>query len=71
MEAMNDGREWRGVAAMKCKLCDEEWPDEDGGLESAVDHLRVMHPDKYEPPERWPDGQIVIHDANPEIGDFE
>lgn len=55
---------------MKCLVCREEWPDEDGGLESVVDHMRVMHPDDFEPPERWPDGALVIHDTTIEPGDF-
>lgn len=55
---------------MKCLVCDDEWPDDEGGIESAVDHIRVMHPDQYEPPERWPDGGLVIHDDDPSPADF-
>ncbi|HKY57617.1 MAG TPA: hypothetical protein VJL80_06235 [Aeromicrobium sp.] len=47
---------------MKCGLCDWEQPDAEGGLEAGIDHIRVMHPDQYEEPERWPDGGLVIHD---------
>lgn len=55
---------------MKCFICNEEWPDAEGGLESAGDHIRVNHPDQYEPPERWPDGQIVVHDDTLTPEDF-
>jgi hypothetical protein len=55
---------------VKCDLCGDEWPDAEGGLESAVDHVRVMHPDQYQPPERWPDGQIVVHDDTLSPEDF-
>lgn len=55
---------------MKCNLCLDEWPDAEGGLESFIDHMRVMHPDQYEAPERWPDGAIVLHDNDPQPEDF-
>lgn len=55
---------------MKCLICNDEWPDEEGGLESIVDHLRVVHPDQYEPPERWPDGGIVVTDDTLAPEDF-
>lgn len=55
---------------MKCLICSDEWPDAEGGLESFVDHMRVLHTDRYEEPERWPDGALVIHDDSPEPGDF-
>lgn len=29
------------------------------GVEASVDHIRVIHLDHYEPPERWADGGIV------------
>lgn len=29
-------------------------------VEVMLDHIRVMHPDDYEEPERWPDGQLVV-----------
>lgn len=45
-----------------CGLC----PEELQGLEATVDHLRLMHPDQYEEPTRWPDGGIVF-EAGPEI----
>lgn len=56
---------------MKCFICQDEWSDELGGLESFVDHLRVNHPDNYEEPERWPDGQIVVTCSEFEPEDFE
>ena len=55
---------------MKCLLCSDEWPDVEGGIESFFDHLRVNHPDQYEPPERWPDGALVLHDETLEPSDF-
>lgn len=55
---------------MKCNLCGDEWPDVEGGMESGIDHLRVMHPDQFEEPERWPDGGLVIHDDTIEPADF-
>ena len=55
---------------MKCLICNDEWPDAEGGLESFVDHLRVLHPDQYEPLQRWPDGGIVLTDHCPEPSDF-
>lgn len=51
-----------------CNLCDG--PLEGGSLEEILDHLRVMHPDQYEPPERWPDGGLVIHDDTLTPDDF-
>lgn len=55
---------------MKCLLCNEEWPDDQGGIESGVDHIRVNHPDQYEAPERWPDGGLVIYDDTLAPEDF-
>jgi hypothetical protein len=55
---------------MKCLICEDEWPDEEGGLESFVDHMRVNHPDQYEEPDRWPDGQLVVIDDTLEPEDF-
>ena len=46
---------------MKCRICQDEWSDADGGIEAILDHLRVMHPDRWEPPQRWPDGGLVDH----------
>jgi hypothetical protein len=48
-----------------CDLC--------GELMLAVgfdDHLRVFHPDDYEPMETWPDGSLVIVDTTLEPADF-
>lgn len=55
---------------MKCLICSEEWPDAEGGLQSFEDHMRVIHPDQYEPAERWPDGALVIHDDTLTPEDF-
>lgn len=55
---------------MKCNLCGDEWPDAEGGLESFIDHMRVLHPAEYEKPERWPDGSLVVHDDTLEPEDF-
>ena len=52
-----------------CLLCppeDQFVPDHD-----MVDHLRVNHPDAYgDGPERWPDGEVVVHDMTLEPTDF-
>jgi hypothetical protein len=49
-----------------CDLCHE--PVEDDHL---LEHLRLLHPDDYEDgPERWPDGDIVVHDQTLEPKDF-
>lgn len=56
---------------MKCLLCGDEWPDAEGGVESFLDHLRVLHPDEHEEPERWPDGRIVVYDDTLEPHEFE
>lgn len=56
---------------MKCSLCDWEQPDAEVGLEGAIDHIRVMHPDDYgDGPDRWPDGSLAIHDTTLEPSDF-
>ncbi|SNR44383.1 hypothetical protein SAMN06265360_10645 [Haloechinothrix alba] len=38
-----------------CVTCNDHIPDPD-----LLDHLRVMHPDEYAEPERWPDGMPVV-----------
>jgi len=39
--------------------------------EEAMDHLRLMHPDEWgDGPQRWPDGQVVVHDETLEPEDF-
>lgn len=52
-----------------CHVCpagDQHVPDE-----GIAEHLRVVHPDLYgDGPERWPDGQVVVHDTTLEPGDF-
>lgn len=56
---------------MKCNLCHDEWPDAEGGLESVLDHLRVMHPgEEVGDIERWPDGSVVIYDDTLQPEDF-
>lgn len=48
-----------------CLLCSSDVPSEE-----LLDHIRVMHPDDYEPPLTWPDGSLVIiEDLEPD--DFE
>lgn len=52
-----------------CHICpqgDNTVPDDE-----VVDHLRVLHPDVYgEGPERWPDGDVVVHNLALDPGDF-
>jgi len=60
---------------MTCDICGHHEVPESGNMMDDIqlmdDHLRVMHPDLYgEGPERWPDGGIVIHDADPRPEDF-
>lgn len=40
-----------------CLLCHERLPDYE-----VIDHLRLLHPDRYEAPLLWPDGELVIID---------
>lgn len=40
-----------------CNLCPET--PRDHGI---LDHIRVMHPDQWEEPEKWPDGGLVFID---------
>lgn len=50
-----------------CHLCGDRPPDAE-----MWEHLRVLHPDAWgDGPERWPDGQPVIHDMTLEASDFE
>lgn len=41
----------------RCEICQQDVPTYD-----LVGHIRVMHPDEYEPPATWPDGSPVILD---------
>lgn len=50
---------------MTCNLCGEKI--ESFGM--SLDHLRDVHGIDEEI-ERWPDGEIVIHDTTLEPGDF-
>jgi hypothetical protein len=36
-----------------------------------VDHMRVVHPDRWDQVERWPDGRVVVVDHTLEPGDFQ
>lgn len=40
-----------------CHLCE---PAADVPTVDLVNHIRVMHPDQYEPVECWPDGAPVV-----------
>lgn len=47
----------------ECNRCGHKEPKTDSLLDDVdvmLDHIRVMHPDDYEEPERWPDGRLVI-----------
>lgn len=53
-----------------CSLC-EETIEHDAptnnvyeGIEAAMDHFRVLHPDTYAEIERWPDGAPVVVDKS-------
>jgi hypothetical protein len=53
-----------------CALgCDE--PIEVETAEELENHLRLLHPDSFgEGFERWPDGEIVVHDTTLEPHEF-
>ena len=50
-----------------CHVCDDDTiPDTE-----LLDHIRVMHPDAWgDGPEKWPDGEFVIHDGTLDPSDF-
>jgi len=48
-----------------CFLCNTEVASD-----NALDHLRLIHPDHYEEPARWPDGKRVVVDETLEPNDF-
>ncbi len=50
-----------------CHLCHDGVPR---SLQDAIDHIRVLHPDAYSPPERWPDGGLVVTDETLDPEDF-
>ena len=50
-----------------CHLCHDGVPR---SLQDAIDHIRVLHPDVYSPPERWSDGGLVVTDETLCPGDF-
>lgn len=49
-----------------CLLCHENLDD----LVAVVDHIRLLHPHQFEPPEQWPDGGLVIED-DPDMADLQ
>lgn len=49
-----------------CLICSEKVPDPD-----LVEHLRLMHPDQYEPSGEWPGGRPVRVDKTLNPADFE
>lgn len=58
----------RDQACVGCRLCLDNTPRSPIEI---LDHLRVVHPDVYgDGPERWPDGQLVIHDETLTPDDF-
>lgn len=38
--------------------------------DSILDHLRLIHPDQWEEPPRWPDGRRVVIDETLDPADF-
>ncbi len=51
----------------RCEVCGDPVP-----TAQLLDHLRLLHPDDYgDGPQRWPDGGLVVIDADPEITDVE
>lgn len=54
------------MISFNCALCDERVL-----LDKIEDHVRIFHPDHYEPLERWPDGNPVIIDDTLEPEEFE
>lgn len=51
----------------RCLLCQETVSDE---ALADLSHLRLMHPDRYEEPILWPDGEPLIVDCTLEPDDF-
>lgn len=49
-----------------CFVCQDELPSE-----TALEHVRLIHPDVYEEPAQWPDGKRVVVDETLEPTDFE
>lgn len=51
-----------------CRLCPDEVTRSPMEM---LDHLRVLHPHEYgDGPEMWPDGGIVVYDADPDPDDI-
>lgn len=52
----------------RCLLCNEPVPDEQL---ADLSHLRLIHPDRFEEPILWPDGEPLIVDCTLEPEDFD
>ena len=50
----------------RCNLCRKQMPTEE-----LLEHVRLLHPDDYEPVQTWSDGQPVIIDNTLEPEDFD
>jgi hypothetical protein len=59
---------------MRCFICGEQQIPDDAQMSTDVDlaiqHLRLMHPEEYEPIQRWSDGGPVIEDDTLSPEDF-
>lgn len=53
-------------APVTCDLCGDGFDT----VSAFMDHLRVMHPDRYEDVATWPDGAPVVEDTTLEPHDF-
>jgi hypothetical protein len=57
-----------------CQLCGERLAgtgeDMAADMLTALEHIRLLHPDVYEEPETWPDGSLVVVDESLEPNDF-
>lgn len=51
------------VYCLLCNYAAMDWDD-------IVEHIRVLHPEYWSDPERWPDGRLVIVDETLEAEDF-
>ncbi len=56
-----------GSGSGHCEICNE--PIVPGDLNSIIDHIRVMHPDEFSEPARWPDGGLVTEE-DPDPAEF-
>jgi hypothetical protein len=48
-----------------CNLCPRPMPEAE-----LLGHLATHHPDRYEPPDTWPDGRVVAVDVTLQPADF-